>query len=120
MAFEEFSDCFVWSCTQTPRPSRTLVAQMNDALAEDFMAPVRTREARLADLNRQIAEKEKELAALESQCVVTRKAMNELGEAHVELQIAVNAQRVLLSKSQAELAKATADFDELKKRVASL
>jgi len=93
---------------------------MNDALAEDFMAPIHAREARLADLNRQIAEKEKELAALESQCVVTRKAMNELGEAHVELQIAVNAQRVLLSKSQAELAKATADFDELKKRVASL
>jgi hypothetical protein len=47
---------------------------MND-LAEDFMAPIHAREARLADLNRQIAEKEKELAAIEGQCVIARKAM---------------------------------------------
>ena len=93
---------------------------MNDALAEDFMAPIHAREARLADLNRVIAEKEKELAAIESQCVIARKAMNELGEARVELQIAVNAQRALLSQSQQELAKARADFDELRKKVAGL
>jgi len=93
---------------------------MNDALAEDFMAPIHAREARLADLNRQIAEKEKELAAIESQCVIARKAMNELGEARVELQIAVNAQRALLSKSQSDLAKAQSDFNELKQKVAAL
>jgi hypothetical protein len=93
---------------------------MNDALAEDFMAPIHAREARLADLNRLIAEKEKELAAIEGQCVIARKAMNDLGEARVELQIAVNAQRALLSKSQSDLAKAQADFDALRKKVASL
>jgi len=92
---------------------------MND-LAEDFMAPVRAREQRLADLNRQIVEKEKELAALEGECAVARKAMNDLGEQRVELQMAVNSQRALLSKSQADLADATAMFNALRQKVQSL
>jgi predicted nucleic acid-binding Zn-ribbon protein len=92
---------------------------MND-LAEDFMAPVRAREQRLADLNRQIVEKEKELAALEGECAVARKAMNDLGDQRVALQVAVNSNRALLSQSQSDLAATQALFDALRKKVASL
>jgi len=92
---------------------------MND-LAEDFMAPVRAREQRLADLNRQIVEKEKEFAALEGECAVARKAMNDLGDQRVALQVAVNSNRALLSQSQSDLAATQALFDALRKKVASL
>ena len=92
---------------------------MND-LAEDFMAPVHAREQKLAQLNAQITDKQKELAALENECAVARKAMNDLGSQRVELQAAVNSQRALLSQSQQALAKAQADFDALRAKVASL
>jgi hypothetical protein len=97
-----------------------MVSQMNDALAEDFLAPVRAREQKLAELDRAIVEKEKELAAIDGQCAASRKAMNDLGQQHVDLQMAVNAQRALLSKSQADLANATAMFEALRKKVAAL
>jgi septal ring factor EnvC (AmiA/AmiB activator) len=93
---------------------------MTDALAEDFMAPVRAREQKLAQLDAEITGKQKELAALQGECAIARKAMNELGEQRIELQGAVNSQRALLSQSQAALAKAHADFDALRKKVASL
>jgi chromosome segregation ATPase len=93
---------------------------MSGDLADDFMAPVRAREAKLADLNRQIGEKEKELAALEGECAVARKAMNDLGEQRVALQGAVNSNRALLSKTQSELANCQAMFETLRKKVAGL
>jgi chromosome segregation ATPase len=97
-----------------------MVSQMNDALAEDFMRPLREAQARLLAIEAEITNKRKELAALEGECAVARRAMNDLGEQRVELQGAVNSQRALLSQSQQALAKAQADFDELKKKVAAL
>ena len=92
---------------------------MND-LAEDFMAPVRAREQRLAQLDAEIAAKEKELALVQHECVVARKAMNDLGDQRVALQVAVNSNRALLSQSQSDLAATQALFDALRKKVASL
>ena len=86
-------------------------------LADDFMA---RREAKLAELGRLIVEKEKQLAALEGECNVARSAMNELGSQRVELQNAVNANRALLSKSQADLANVQAMFQALRQKVQSL
>jgi septal ring factor EnvC (AmiA/AmiB activator) len=93
---------------------------MNDALADDFMKPVRDREARLAQLDAEITAKEKELAVLEGECAVARKAMNDLGSQRVELQAAVNANKATLTKSQNDLADATAMFEALRKKVASI
>jgi chromosome segregation ATPase len=89
-------------------------------LADDFMKPVREREAKLAELNRLIMEKEKELAALEGECSVARKAMNDLGEQRVALQSAVNANRSALTQSQNDLAEAKAMFETLRRKVQSL
>jgi septal ring factor EnvC (AmiA/AmiB activator) len=91
-----------------------------DDIASDLIAPIKALNTRLGQLNAEITNKQKELAALESECAVARKAMNDLGEARIELQAAVNSQRALLSQSQQELAKARADFDELRKKVAGL
>jgi septal ring factor EnvC (AmiA/AmiB activator) len=93
---------------------------MNDALADNFMAPLREAQARLEAVNAEIANKRKELAALEGECAVARKAMNDLGEQRIELQRAVNSQRTLLSQSQADLTNATAMFEALRKKVASI
>jgi chromosome segregation ATPase len=92
---------------------------MND-LAADFMAPIREREAKLAELDAQIAAIEKELAIIQGECATARQAMNDLGSQRVELQAAVNANKALLTKSQNDLANATAMFEALKKKVASL
>jgi chromosome segregation ATPase len=89
-------------------------------LADDFMAPVRAREQRLAELDRLISERERELAVLEGECATARKAMNDLGSQRVELQAAVNANKALLSQSQSDLAGAQAMFDALRKKVAAL
>jgi len=89
-------------------------------LAEDFMAPIRAREQRLAELDALITNKEKELAVLEGECAVARKAMNDLGGQRVELQAAVNANRALLSKTQVDLANCQAMFEALRKKVATL
>jgi septal ring factor EnvC (AmiA/AmiB activator) len=93
---------------------------MNDALAEDFMRPLREAQARLGQLKDEIANKRRELNALEGECAVARKAMNELGKQRIELQSAVNSNRALLSKSQSDLARAQSDFEALRKKVASL
>jgi chromosome segregation ATPase len=93
---------------------------MTNALAEDFMKPVREREVKLAELDAQIAAKEKELAIITGECATARAAMNDLGAQRVELQAAVNANRALLSKSQADLANVTALFETLRKKVQSL
>ena len=84
------------------------------------MAPIRAREQKLGELDALITNKKRELAALEGECNVARQAMNDLGSQRVELQNAVNANRALLSKSQADLANATAMFDALRKKVQSL
>jgi len=93
---------------------------MGDNLADDFMKPIHEREARLADLDRQIAEKEKELAIIEGEAATARCAMNDLGQQRVELQAAVNANKALLSKTQADLANCQAAFETLRKKVQSL
>jgi chromosome segregation ATPase len=93
---------------------------MNDALAEDFMAPLREAQARLAQLRDEITNKRRELAALESECAVARKAMNELGAQRVELQSAVNGARAELTRTQNAHASLKGAYDELKKQVASL
>jgi len=92
----------------------------SDNLASDFMAPIHAREQRLAQLDRQITDKQKELAAIEGECAVARKAMNELSEQRTALQGAVNSNRALLSKSQADLANAQAMFEALRQKVQSL
>lgn len=89
-------------------------------LAEDFMAPVKAREARLGELDAQITNKQRELVALESECGVARKAMNDLGGQRAELQAAVSANRALLSKTQADLANCQAMFEALRQKVATL
>jgi len=93
---------------------------MNDALAADFMAPIHAREQRIAALDAEITNKQKELAAIESEAAVARKALNELSEQRSEMQGAVNANRALLSKSQADLANVQAAFETLRKKVQSL
>jgi predicted nucleic acid-binding Zn-ribbon protein len=88
-------------------------------LLEELQA-IEARVGTIDDLTNKIEEKRKELAALEGECNVARAAMNDLGSQRVELQNAVNANRALLSKSQADLANATAMFDALRKKVQSL
>jgi chromosome segregation ATPase len=89
-------------------------------LAEDFMAPIHAREQKLAELDAQIANKQRELATLEGECAVARQAMNDLAGQRNELQAAVNTHRALLAQSQSDLSKAQGMFEALRKKVASL
>ena len=89
-------------------------------LADDFMAPVRAREQKLAQLDVEITGKEKELAAIEGQCAVARKAMSDLSDERSALQAAVNENRATLSKTQADLANCQAMFEALRRKVQAL
>jgi len=93
---------------------------MTDNLAEDFMKPVHDREAKIGVLDALITEKKNELAALESECAVARKAMSDLADERSNLQGAVNANRALLTKTQTDLANCQAMFETLRRKVQSL
>jgi chromosome segregation ATPase len=93
---------------------------MNDSLADDFMAPVRAREQRLAQLDALISERERELTTIQHEIGIARKAMNDLGAERVAYQSAVNAAKVELVRTQNALAEAKGAYDELKKKVAAL
>ena len=88
-------------------------------LLEELQA-IEARVGTIDDLTNKIEEQRKILAALNSEREVVQQAVRDLQDQRVELQTAVNANRALLSKSQAELASVTAMYEALRQKVQSL
>jgi chromosome segregation ATPase len=91
-----------------------------DDIAQDLVAPVKALNTRLAQLKAEIADKQRELAALQTECAVARKAMNELGDQRVELQAAVNGAKAELVRVQNAQASAQGAYDETKRKILKL
>ena len=91
-----------------------------DDIAQDLVAPVKALNTRLAQLKAEITDREKELATLQNECAVARKAANELADERHALQQAVIAAKNELIRTQNAQASAQGAYDETKRKIMKL
>ena len=90
---------------------------MTDDLASDFMKPLREAQRQLDDLRAEIAAKQKELAATESQRAIAGKALSELSDERSAMQTALNKTRAELATAQNNLAAIQAAYEETRTKI---
>jgi len=89
-------------------------------LAEDLIVPIKALNTRLEQLKAEIADKQKELAAIQNECAVARKAMSDLADERHALQQAVIAAKNELVKTQKANAEAQGAYNETKNKIMRL
>src|SRR6516164_1445317 len=89
-------------------------------LAEDLIVPITALNTRLGQLKAEIVAKEKHKAALQSECEVVQRSLDDLSSQRIELQKAVNAEKAELIKIQKAKAEELAAYNETRNKIMRL
>jgi hypothetical protein len=90
---------------------------MNDALAEDFMKPLREAQTRLDQIKAETKDWEKRKAAAQSEYTVVQRAVDDLSARRIEEQKAYNETHAARVREQAELAQTRSELDGIRRQL---